>query len=346
MWTRVTGQPAFNGDLFNKCIKLDGVNDYMNIPNNDFYQLGNNAFSFVMRFNHLSAYTTKGFLRTAGNGSVPRLVIGAGGGSANALQVYFISQRHLNDGFLTGDRLDYNINSIPLYTWNTLIVIRRGNNISGSTDTVNFPNSIRNPNNIEVWVNGVKLTPTSIVQQYPEGLEYDVKSSENFTVGARANADGYFDGYIDFLAYYNKELSQEEITEASAGRFTDDQAKGIWNFNGNTNDDSSVNNPLSLLNSATPDYITWAKTSGLFVFKPSTTNQVFSRVFPASITITAVYKSQAYTYQYSLDGTNWQTLTSTAGNNTEINITVPGGSPLYIRDQSARMNVGIVHLTF
>lgn len=347
MWTRVIGQPAFNADLFNRCLKLDGVNDYLNLPSNIFYQVGTSEFSFVIKFQHISDYDKgKALLRTSNNINLPRFVVNIE--QDGTIKMRFISQKHIDVGQSNvGDLISYSSASIPIFQWNTMVIIRRGTNYAPSTDTVNYANSIRNPDNIELWVNGVKLNRLAVSMLETDGLQYLMDSNDNFTLcGLTTTATSFFNGYLDFFAYYNKALSTQEIFETSQGRFTDDLAKGIWNFTGNTNDDSSVGNAMTLLNSATEEYITFPKTSGIFVFKSGTTNQQFTRIFPANITITAVYKSQPYTYQYSLDGTTWQKLTSVGGSNTEVNITVPAGTPFYIKDPNGRASVCVIHLTY
>ena len=353
MWTRVTGQPAFNNILFNRSLKLDGVNDYLGLPANIFYEPGSGAFTFVLKFLHLSSYailnnTSRGLIRTSSVIASNRFIAIIGKTSTSTtdfLRVQFVTVN--SDGTLNTDILSYNTSDFPLYQWNTMVIVRRGTNNAPSTDTANYPNSVRNPNNVEVWNNGVKLTRVELSMVSSDGLQWNVDNNDPLTIGSSVATNSYVDGYFDFFAYYNKALSQQEIIAASQGNFTDDLAKGIWNFNGNTTDDSSVGNSMTLYNSTTPSYITYPKTEGIFVFKPNVANQQYSKVFSYAVSIVAVYKTQAYGYEYSVDnGITWQSLASTAGSNTAVNIDLPADTIFLIRDTTARTTVGVVHLTF
>lgn len=352
MWNRITGQRVYNYQYYNKCLKLDNVNDYLSLGNSTFYDVGTGSFTFAVRFMRYADLGTTSttsqhtLFRNSQTINVNRIVAGLGYvNSAYNFSFTLVTRNAANTADIQ-DIFKLPISYFPLGQWITLILGRSGDNY-GDANSAGWATSVRNPANYFFYVNGVKVTDYTLVQTDPLGLNYQLDNTESFTIGQYNNTI-YAPFYYDYFAYYNRALNETEIAQAQLNNFTDDGAKGIWNFTGNTNDDSSVQNPMQLINSTTEDFITWPKSFGVLVFQPGIANQVFSLYFVDGVTLTGFYKNHAYSYGYNFDnGSTWTSIGGgSGGTNQAINIAIPAGTTLYIRDATSRTVISLIHLQF
>lgn len=348
MWTYIRGIGTKGNWYNNRALFLDSANDYGSLGNSDFYNVGTGPFTFalrVMRYdNGSSSRTALTLFRSAMTTSVSRVVLNLNTSyNSGTTDTLSFSLTNITDGVTKQDNIYVPSSYFPMGEWTTIVVGRTGTNYQ-DTSGADYANSIRNPANFFFYVNGVKLTPT-VSMADPLGLQYQLDNTEAFTIG-QGNLSTFSGMYFDYFVYYSRALSADEISAMSAGTFTVVGAKGIFQFNGSMVDDSSVGNDMQLVNSTTAAYITYPKALGTLVFLAGTANQVKSIAFPEAVTITNAYKNTSYGYGYSLDGgTTWSSLNATTTNGA-VNISVPAGTTLLVRDATSRSGVGRVHLTF
>ncbi|RZL47732.1 MAG: hypothetical protein EOP00_11100 [Pedobacter sp.] len=333
-----------------RCLRLDGVNDYLTLGDNPFYNTGNGAFSFAFSFLKFTDKASTAIYRSANDGAgsgitglVSRITINLE--SSHIIRLNLINNENDVDKF---DILAYNLTSAIIGNWVNVVVIRNGTNISDNTNVILWPDSVRNPNNIHLYLNGVKLTPDSISMSSPEGLFYNFDNTKEKILGGVTNLSTYYlKGYYSLFGFWNRVLSLSEINNINNGVLDDFQAKGIFIFDGNTADSSSVGGVMTLINSATPSHITYPKKAGVIPFAKTTANQIKTFSYPSTVTVTKIWKEQSgYNgFQYSLNaGTTWMTIPD--GELVTVSIVVPFGSSLQIKDPTSRTNYNVLHLDF
>lgn len=327
-----------------RCLKLDGVNDYLTLGNNPFYNVGMGEFTFAFEILKYTDKNTSAIFRSADDTGVAdssRIVINFIN-NTNRLQIALVTATETYDSFI------YELGSDLVTNFFKLIIIRKGNNHSDSDDVVNYPNSIRNPANYHLYLNGVKKEPTSVSMLNPKGLTYMLDNSKAKILGGITNFSTYFlQGYYALFGYWNRALTHTEIQNINNGILDDYQAKGLFLFDGNTLDSSSVQGTMTLLNSATPTYITYPYKAGVIPFAKSIANQVKNFTYASTVTITKIWKEQgAYNgFQYSLNGgASWTNIPD--GELVTVSIVVPVGITLKIKDPTSRADYNVLHLDF
>lgn len=342
-WQLIKGiepKPELN---IKRCLKLDGVNDYLTLGNNSFYNVGLGEFTIAIDFlKYTNKIPTSLFRTSEGEGqNRPRLTINIED-TLNVLKVRFIDEYNNLDTFT------YNFPNEIYSSFTKIVVVRKGNNYSDSDDAVNYPASIRNPDNLFVYINGVLTPRTSLVMTNPKGLNYLIDNPDPKILGGLiGNSVYYFKGYYSLFGYWNRALSLTEVQNINNGILDDYQAKGIFIFDGNTLDSSSVQGTMTLLNSATPTHITYPYKAGVIPFLKSVANQIKNFTYQSTVTITKIWKEQSgYNgFQYSLNGgASWTNIPD--GELVTVSIVVPTGTTLQLKDPISRADYNVLHLDF
>jgi len=341
MWRYIKGVRDASASPYNSCIRLDGANDYLTLGNSPFYNVGTGEFTFVFSFLPLTYSTTvsKAIWRKGLSVNIARLVCNFSN-TNNGLSLILIDAAGVQDS------ITIPFADVPLYTFSTVVITRRGTNFASSTNAALWPDSIRNPANYKIYVNGVSKT-FSYTMNNPAGLVYQVDNDEEFIIGNRDNdSNAFFYGFFDFFSIYNRALSAEEIQQATAGTFPDEGAKGIFNFNQNTSDSSSVANNMTLLNNTELLPRTYPRTDGIVVF-PLNSAQFSIKTFtyPEPLRIINLLKIEetGSRVSWSLDNLNWTTFIESSGIVNPMNIDLPANTPLYIRKNAAGLNRAYVY---
>jgi hypothetical protein len=344
MWRYIKGVRDASASPYNSCIRLDGANDYLTLGNSPFYNVGTGEFTFVfsilpLTYTIASNTSPKAIWRKGLSTNIARIVCNFSNTNSGLSLV-------LIDAAGVQDSLSIPFSNVPLYTFSTIVITRRGTNFAPSTNAAQWPDSIRNPANYKIYVNGVSKA-FSYTMNNPAGLVYQVDNNEEFVLGNRDNvSDAFFYGFFDFFSMYDRALSADEILDATAGTFPDEGAKGIFNFNQNTSDSSSVANNMTLLNNSELPIRTYPKTDGLIVFglgsAPSSV-KVFTYPEPLQILNLIKLEQVAYSVSWSLDNVNWTTFPAGSNNVNPININLPANTPLYIRRTNATSNLVYVY---
>jgi hypothetical protein len=338
MWRYIKGVRDASASLYNSCIRLDGANDYLTLGNSPFYNVGTGEFTFVFSilpliYSNAQNVSPKAIWRKGLSTNIARIV-------CNFSNVNSGMSLVLVDPAGNQDSLSIPFSDIPLYRWSTVTITRRGTNFAPSTDAAAYVNSIRNPKNYNIYVNGVnKLFSTSMSNS--AGLIYEVDNSEEFIIGNRDNnIDAYFSGFIDFFSIYNRALSADEIAIAATGVFPDDGAKGIFDFNQNTKDSSSVGNDMTLLNNSESIYRTFPRKDGLIMFfSTDVQNTIKTFTYPEDIFIASIVKITQSNISVSRDQVTWTNFTSALTEINPLNMNLPANTPLYIRMNNTQSNV-------
>jgi hypothetical protein len=333
-----------NASPYNSAVRLDGVNDYMTLGNSNFYNVGTGEFTFVIGFMPImyrnpSADESKAIWRKGLSTNVARIV-------CNFTNLGFLSLI-LVDPAGNQDSLNIPNTEVPLYKWNTVVVTRKGSNFAPSSNSIQYATSIRNPKNYSIYVNGVSK-PFTTNMSNSLGLIYEVDNTEEFIIGNRNNnADAYFNGYIDFFSMYNRALTAEEIADANLGTFPDEGAKGIFDFNQNTIDSSSVGNDMTLLNNSESIFKTFPRKDGIILFTPTDgVNSVKIFTYPEDLLIASLVKMQVSSVSTSLDQVNWTTHPGGGLDVSPLNLLLPANTPFFLRKNNNTTAVQAFALDF
>jgi hypothetical protein len=330
---------------YNSAVRLDGINDYLTLGNSDFYNVGTGEFTFVfgimpLIYSNGANISPKAIWRKGLSTNIARIVCNFSNVN-NGLSIVLV------DPSGNQDSLSIPYADVPLYRWSTITITRKGTNFAPSTDPAGYLNSIRNPKNYNIYVNGVNK-PFSTTMSNPAGLIYQVDNTEEFIIGNRDNnADAYFSGFFDFFSMYNRALSADEIADATTGVFPDEGAKGIFDFNQNTQDSSSVGNDMLLINNAESIFRTFPRKDGLIVFTPTDAlNSIKIFTYHEDLFIASFIKMQTSIVSISTDQVNWTTYTSGSSEVNSVNLNLPANTPFYIRKNNNTTATQIFALDF
>lgn len=103
--------------------------------------------------------------------------------------VFLISQ-----GWWPVSRARTNNNQVTLNTWQHWVITRPGND---------------DPANVKFYRDGVLLTTNAVDDSGPT----DMLSSAEFCIGSGNNLEDYFEGFLDEITIWEKELTQTEVDE-------------------------------------------------------------------------------------------------------------------------------------
>lgn len=117
--------------------------------------------------------------------------------------VFLISQ-----GWYPVSRARTNNNQVTLNTWQHWVITRPGTN---------------DPDDVKFYRNGSLLTTNNVDDSGPT----DMLSSAVFCIGSGNDLEDYFEGFLDEITIWEKELSQTEVNELYNGGVT-------WNINNHT----------------------------------------------------------------------------------------------------------------
>lgn len=342
IWQLIKGIEPKPELVIKRCLRLDGVNDYLTLGNSAFYNVGLGEFTFAFDILKYTDKTTSAIFRSADETGTGVNRIGISIVAGNKIQMSLVDSSNSYDDFR------YDLGSSIYGQFIKLIIIRRGNNFSDSDDVLNYPTSIRNPANYHLYLNGIELFPTSVTMVNPKGLFYNLDNDKPKVLGAITNnASYYLKAYCALFGYWNRALSNVEISNINNGIFDDYQAKGIFIFDGNTLDSSSVRGTMTLLNSATPAHVTYPYKAGVVPFLKNVANQIKNFTYQSTVTITKIWKEQSgYNgFQYSLNGgASWTNIPD--GELVTVSIVVPTGTTLQLNDPISRADYNVLHLDF
>ena len=207
-WTDLSGN-GNNGTLVNGVgyvgtnggsLSFDGVNDYVEITNNNLY-----------KFSNTQAFSLNLWIRCTATSGVPVMLAFAlteGRGYYFSIDVnllrtnafFFDYWNGANDSSFRG--IQGNNNSITMNTWVMLTATSLSNSV----------------NDMKVYQNGVLTSYTNRGTATPSTINYDTLPMR---IGARGNGS-YFKGNISQVSIYNRALSASEISQnflAMRGRF-------------------------------------------------------------------------------------------------------------------------------
>lgn len=266
----------------NRALLFDRVNDNCVSTNSPFYSFGTGPFVFAFKcflFTNNTNYqqiVTKG----AGNNLAGFRISGGDMVNDYGNAIYFFFPQTGTLRFTFQNPVD--IRNRPA----TMVIQRTGNNDAPSSDALNWPKSNRNPDNYELFVDGIKTNWKTKPAELPSS---NFDNDGNFYIGTLqgGNQANRFGGFISDLGVYSGTYwTQDDVNNFQAGEFSADGAKGIWPFNevaGNLAlDVSSVQENLLLenytdLDLGIPDPNTNAArfpTDGIFHFPASTTKKI------------------------------------------------------------------------
>lgn len=333
-WQLIRGNAPKPDIDIKRCLRLDGVNDYLTLGSSTFYNVGYGQFSYFISFmlgTPMESGRATIFRTNSGNGD--RFTIGLD--TSKRLYIAFV------EGTLTS--VVYFGSVIELGVWNQLAIVRTGTN----TDFSNQPgwdDSIRNPQTYKAYLNGVNL-PISELENVPElGLPIDLDSTEPKLIGGTP-LGRVLHVYFNSFGIWNTALTEEEIQIINSGAVYDYMSKGIFQFDGNTNDSSSVGGIMTLVNSATPSHVTYPFKDGVLFFDKGISDQIREFIYPEEVVITKIWKQNNYNgFQYSFDGVSW--FSTPTGTYIDVYIIVPPSTILYIKDSISRINYNFLHLEF
>lgn len=335
-WQHLTS--AF--EVKERCIRLDGVNDYIDIPGSSFYNVGTAPFSFVMRVLWLgggagtATYQTSFLRKNAAGGITKRFVINV----INNTSFQFILVDNSNTTFI----FSLPISNFLQDAFATVVVTRTGSNTAASSDTANYPNSVRNPINYHAFINGAPIAWSA----RPAGMvPEDVDNPGTFTLGAGASLGTLVTGYLDKFGVYNRALSNEEIASIEVGNIPNEGTKGFWGFDGSMADYSSVSNNANLINNALSDLYVYPRTNCIVAYGYNTT-ATKTWAAPEAMRVTSFIRfGGTTTAAYSLDGTNFTTLTFTSDlASVSINLTL--GQTVWLRATTSGNYKGAIQINY
>lgn len=320
-----------------RCLKMDGVNDYLSLGNSNFYNIGEGEVTYSFNLLILELKSNNSIFRTADiGGYTSRFVINISNQNVRV---------GVNDG-VDGTQIMIYENVIPIGEWFNLTFVRRGNNTDSSIQP-GWSTSIRNPDNYQLYINGILKVMDSSTDIDPMGLPADLDNPYDKILGGRTDLSTYnLLGYYSLFSIWNRALVDDEIQNINNGIIDDYMSKGIFLFDGNTLDSSSVQGTMTLINSATPPHITYPYKDGVIPFLKSTSNQIKEFKYPENVIITKIWKERS-TYngfQYSFDNSTWLSIPN--GELVDVYIVVPANTILYIKDPTSRSNYNVLHLDF
>ena len=180
--TLVNGATYGTG-IINQGFSLDGVNDYVDIGNNlDFS--GDTPFSFSCWINPLGSTTVNILSKFNSLGSFPGYTL-----HLKSNLVRFIIQNNN-----ATDR-------IRVATTSTLTSGLRHISLTYDGST--------NASGVKIYVDGVNQSVNADIDTFTGGLT----TTSEFVLGGFVTGFNYFDGIIDEVGVWNKELTQSEVTE-------------------------------------------------------------------------------------------------------------------------------------
>jgi len=327
-------------EIKERCIRLDGANDYIDIPGNSFYNIGILPFTFMMRVIWLgggagtTSFATSFIRKNAAGGVTKRFVMNVI--STTTFQLVLVDNG--NTSFTFTLPISYFVQD----GFTTFVITRTGSNNAANTDTANWPSSVRNPANYHAFINGAAVNWATM----PSGMvPDDVDNPGTFTLGAGANFGTLVTGYIDKFGVYNRALTNEEIASLELGNIPNEGAKGFWGFDGTMADYSSVSNNANLINNALSDLYVYPRTNCIVVFGYNTT-VTKTWASPETMRVTSFIRfGGTTTAAYSLDGTNFTTLTFTSDLAT-VSINLTQGQTVWLRATTSGNYKGAIQINY
>ena len=180
--TLVNGATYGTG-IINQGFSFDGVNDYINIGNNLNFD-GDTPFSFSCWINPLGSTTVNILSKFDNSGSFPGYTL-----HLTSNKVRFIIQNNN-----ATDR-------IRVATTSTLTSGLRHISMTYDGST--------NASGVNIYVDGVNQSVNADRDTFTGGLT----TTSEFVLGGFVTGFNYFDGIIDEVGVWNKELTQSEVTE-------------------------------------------------------------------------------------------------------------------------------------
>lgn len=282
----------------NRCIRLDGVNDYISANDSEYFNIGLGEFTIAVKI-----FIVK---KNGVNTVIRKRLVGSTGFGMNLTQNTFYMSNEINT---QQDIFSVNPSYFPEGQWLTIVVVRRGNNSTISGDT--FSTSIRNPNNYNIYVNGVSvpITKTIFNGSYTHG---SIDNNAPFYIGTDqfgSNPQIYY----DFVCVYNRALTEVEIAGLN-NDIPSSGAKGVYVFSGNTIDSSSAGNNATLYNNTLTDDYIYPRVNSIIYYTASGTDVVKDWVAPSNLSVFSFIRFGGITSaSYSIDGgTTWNALTFTS----------------------------------
>lgn len=328
-------------DIKERCLRLDGVNDYVNIPGNSFYNVGSEPFSFVLRILWLGAgagnstdITTSLCRKNPSGGVVQRFVLNLSSTPTGSLRFSLV------DSAGTVHTLMIPNTYFTAGVFTTAVITREGTNSVDSTDTMNWPSSVRNPENYKIYINGTLINWSSV----PEILPANVDNPGTFTLGEFGST--YFTGYIDKFAAYNRALLPAEVAGIEVGFIPNDGAKGFWGFDGSMADSSSVANNATLVNNALSTLYIYPRTNAIVAWGYNVIAQIKTWTVIETAIITSIIRfGGTTTVEYSTDGITYTSLSFTSDLAT-VSLAVTAGQTLYFKTTTSGNHMGAVQINY
>jgi len=327
-------------DIKERCIRLDGVNDYIDIPGSSFYNVSTVPFTFIMRVLWLgggagtTTFATSLLRKNAAGGITKRFVINI----INNSTFQFVLVDNGNTPFTFTLPISYFLQD----GFTTVVITREGTNSVTNSDIANWPNSVRNPSNYHAYINGASIAWASKpVGMVPE----DVDNPGTFTLGAGANFGTLLTGYLDKFGVYNRVLTAEEITAIETGYIPSEGAKGFWGFDGSMVDYSSVSNNATLINNTLSDLYVYPRINCILVFNYNAT-ATKTWASPEALRVTSIVRfGGTTTVLYSLDNTTFTPLTFTNDVAT-VSINLIQGQLVWFRATTSGNYKGSIQINF
>lgn len=310
-------------------LKMDGANDYVLINDDVFYNFGVGPFAVFVDITVRRGSTDVWFSKNKAN-----------------VNGYFaqVDSDYVSWGLFAPGLLRYTVERKIVPGERIRVLFQRiGTNDAPSSDVANWPNSNRNRNNYEVYVNGSPKLPIRVGQS-PMPAEIPTSNADTTNpLAFGATADGLVPtfGYFHTSAIYAKALSAFEREEIFSGNFPTEALRGLWRYasaNGRQILDSSSVAKHGVLSvgytdaeAGLPDPNTnriWI-TGAVIVFNTGETVKTFTASF--NTTLRKVVISTADTVHYrKRDATgaivfDYQPLTFSAGVASDLNVPLLAG---------------------
>ena len=183
----LTNGATYGTGIINNGFSFDGVNDYVDLGNNLDFD-GSTPFSFNVWMNQTSAQAASLISKKGGASTYTGYRIAIT--SNRQIQVLF------NSDFTTNDRLQITTgtNSFTIGVFNMITVTYDGS---------------KNTSGISVYVDGTSISFSTNANS----LTGSISNSTTAKVGAFVVGSQYFNGILDEVGVWNKELSSSEVTE-------------------------------------------------------------------------------------------------------------------------------------
>ena len=187
----LTNGATYGTGIINQGFSLDGVNDYVNMGNVLNF-IGDTPFSFSCWINPLGSKTVNILSKFTTTGYYPGYTL-----HLTSNKVRFIIQNNNST------------NRIRVTTTSTLTSGMRHISLTYDGST--------NASGVKIYVDGVNQ---SLIADF-DGFTGGLTTSSDFVIGGFVTGLNYFNGIIDEVGVWNKELSASEVTElynAGAGK--------------------------------------------------------------------------------------------------------------------------------